>query len=57
MNITKQKQVPSYREQRRVYQWGEEGKKGQHRGRGSRGTITRCKIRYKDAVREYSNIL
>ena len=57
MNITKQKQAPSYRKQTRVYQWGEEEKKGQHRGRGSKGTIIRYKIRYKDAMREYSNIL
>ena len=52
MNITKQKQAPSYRKQTRVYQWGEEEKKGQHRGRGSKGTIIRYKIRYKDEMRE-----
>ena len=38
VNITKKKQTHKYRKQTSGYQWGEERREGQNRGRGIRGT-------------------
>ena len=38
VSIRKKKQTHRFREQTRGYQWGEERREGQNRGRGIRGT-------------------
>ena len=44
MNITKKKLTQRYKEQINDYQWWEEGKKGQDRGKGWRVKTTKYKI-------------
>ena len=48
VNITKQMQTHSYREQASGYQWGEGKKKGQYRDRGAKGS--NCEIQDKFQV-------
>ena len=56
VNITKQKQTHSYREQASGYKWRDASREGQHRGRRLRVETIMYKISYKNILYYTENI-